>query len=121
MRSLGHRNERARWRAQVGDPVARRFDHPSGARIRSPNAGCQPCRLTVMAQRRFVVGTESPAIQDEGVMRPPTDGVWHAVDAERREVSCGSTVAVVFDDIEWEARRTAVLCQRCLRAMAGWS
>lgn len=74
-----------------------------------------------MTERRYVVGTETPAVESPEGAIPDPGGVWHAVDAETRQVSCGSSVTAIFDDHEWEAKRTSVLCQRCLRAVAGWS
>jgi hypothetical protein len=71
----------------------------------------------------YVVGTESvetSVAEDSDIeVRKPV-GVWHAVEVTSREVACGAPDLYVFDDIPWEAKRTAALCQRCLRAIASW-
>jgi len=72
---------------------------------------------------RYVVGTESAevtaAVGTDLEMRKPV-GVWHAVELPSRSVACGAPDLYVFEDIPWEAKRTAALCQRCLRAIASW-
>ena len=69
---------------------------------------------------RHVVGAERVEGDpyDENGHRPV--GVWHAVDADTHVVACGHPILEVFDGITWEAKRTTVLCQACLRSIAGW-
>jgi hypothetical protein len=74
-------------------------------------------------ENRYVVGTESAettvaADTDLAVLKPV--GVWHAVELGSHKVACGAPDLHVFEDIPWEAKRTSVLCQRCLRAIASW-
>ncbi len=74
----------------------------------------------MMTERRYIVGTEAPPLTVGRRVEPQVGQVWHAVDAATNLVACGRPVVTVFDDLVWEARRTAVLCQACLRAAAGW-
>lgn len=71
--------------------------------------------------RRYVVGTAEVRVEVDGSgSRAVPLGLRHALDPNTLAAACGQSDLETFAEIDWDARATAPLCQRCLRALAHW-